>query len=259
MKFITFKENNHKENETFIFFLQYYGNENELNRLNDIISKTDFSDLYGDYSTYEIDIKNGISEESVDELIKVNIGNFSSLFQKCKGKFKFPFHLFEELNETEMASKLDELLFACSIRDFFNDQFSEEMTLKFNYIQKIEKIKEDINELNDEDFNYENKRDSISERIRFTFDCVIEYSFSKTKKIKFINLLYQLLLTNVCFRFTNENLNLKIITIIKATEFKKDINNFLSNDSLSEELEEEYNNLIVTLDKYIEKCSVIKL
>ena len=57
MNFIIFKENNTKENESFIFFLQYDGNEEQLNKLNNIISKTDFDNLHGgDYSSFEIDI-----------------------------------------------------------------------------------------------------------------------------------------------------------------------------------------------------------
>jgi len=79
MNFITFKEKNNKENETFIFFLQYDGNEEQLNKLNNIISKTDFSDLYEDCSRFEIDIKTMISEASVNEIIKINLGCFSHL------------------------------------------------------------------------------------------------------------------------------------------------------------------------------------
>jgi len=39
MKFIIFKEDNKKEHETFIFFLQYDGNEHMINTLKDIILK----------------------------------------------------------------------------------------------------------------------------------------------------------------------------------------------------------------------------
>ena len=119
MEFITFKENNKKENESFIFFLQYTNNEEAIENLSYYIEKADPSDLTGDFSSFEIDIKNKISEKSVYELEKVNIGTFGPLFTICKGLFSFNKEMFDEVEESEWALKLDSLYYACRISDHF--------------------------------------------------------------------------------------------------------------------------------------------
>ena len=119
MEFITFKENNQKENESFIFFLQYTNNEEALENLSYYIEKADPSDLTGDFSSFEIDIENKISENSACELEKVNIGTFGPLFTVCRGLFTFNKEMFDEVEESEWALKLDSLYYACRITDHF--------------------------------------------------------------------------------------------------------------------------------------------
>ena len=119
MEFITFKENNKKENESFIFFLQYTNNEEALENLSYYIEKADPSDLNGDFSSFEIDINTKISESSVHELEKVNLGTFGPLFTVCKGLFSFNKEMFDEVEESEWALKLDSLYYACRISDHF--------------------------------------------------------------------------------------------------------------------------------------------
>lgn len=119
MEFITFKENNQKENESFIFFLQYTNNEEALENLSYYIEKADPSDLTGDFSSFEIDIENKISEKSAYELEKVNIGTFGPLFTVCRGLFTFNKEMFDEVEESEWALKLDSLYYACRITDHF--------------------------------------------------------------------------------------------------------------------------------------------
>ena len=119
MEFITFKENNKKENESFIFFLQYTNNEEAIENLSYYIEKADPSDLNGDFSSFEIDINTKISESSVHELEKVNLGTFGPLFTVCKGLFSFNKEMFDEVEESEWALKLDSLYYACRISDHF--------------------------------------------------------------------------------------------------------------------------------------------
>ena len=119
MEFITFKENNKKENESFIFFLQYTNNEEALENLSYYIEKADPSDLNGDFSSFEIEINTKISESSVHELEKVNLGTFGPLFTVCKGLFSFNKEMFDEVEESEWALKLDSLYYACRISDHF--------------------------------------------------------------------------------------------------------------------------------------------
>ena len=119
MKFIIFKEDNKKEHETFIFFLQYEGNERMINKLKDIIDSTDFSEMEGDYSTFEINTQNKISESTVKELCSIQLGSYNDLFTECIGEFKFPYEDFEVLSDIEKAKKLDDLFYACQIKNYF--------------------------------------------------------------------------------------------------------------------------------------------
>jgi hypothetical protein len=259
MNFITFKENNNKENESFIFFLQYDGNEEQLNKLNDIISKTDFSDLYGgDCSTFEIDIKTMISENSVDQITKINLGCFSHLFNKCSGEFKFPYVLFEDLNESEMAFKLDQLFYACSIRNYFSSDksFDKAIQYELEYNKKIDKINEYIEEFENEDYNHNHNTDYINKSINFLYNCIDNYKYTKNKKITLFTLLYKLFLTKSIHLYTNDNLKLKIIAIKKAQEFKKDIKEKIDKEEYKNMLDQ-YENLIIILDKYLSKNSNI--
>ena len=99
MKYITFQENNFKENESFIFFLQYDDNEENLKLLNDYINFADFSSLYGDYSSFEMNLDTLLDENTVKNICKVNLGSYSRRFQICEGKFDFPYENF--INEDE--------------------------------------------------------------------------------------------------------------------------------------------------------------
>jgi hypothetical protein len=84
MDYITFIENNHKDHEVFICYLQYTGNEEELDKLNTILSKSDFSKMCGDYSNFSMDINTRISEEAVNQHIKLRYGYYARMFQKGK-------------------------------------------------------------------------------------------------------------------------------------------------------------------------------
>jgi len=257
MSFITFKENNNKENETFIFFLQYDGNEEQLKKLNDIISKTDFSDLNGDYSTFEIEIETMISEEAVNQIIKVDLGCFSKLFNKCSGEFKFPSELFEELNESEMAFKLDELFYACNITNYFsrNDEFDKAIQYELEYNEKIDIINEYIEEFSNEDYDYNNKKEYINNCMNFLFSCIDNYQHNRNKKITLFTLLYKLLLTKSINLYTNDNFKLKIITIKKAQEFKKDIKEKIYKEEYKNMIDK-YENFMIILDEYLSKNSI---
>ena len=262
MNFIIFKENNTKENESFIFFLQYDGNEEQLNKLNNIISKTDFDNLHGgDYSSFEIDIKTMISENSVNQLTKVNLGCFSRLFTKCVGNFKLSSELFEDLNESEMALKLDTLFYGCKITEYFssNDEFDKTIKYELEYNEKIDKINEYVEEFTNENYNYNNNKDYITESIKFLFNCINTYEYNKSKKITLFTLLYKLFSTKTFNLYTNDHLRIKIISYEKALEFKKDIEEKIRVMEFSENMEQnktilsKYENLMIILNEYLSK------
>jgi hypothetical protein len=91
MEYITFIEKNHKENETFIFYLQYTGNEEELQKLSNLIEEADFSSFRGDYSDFTMDVEHRISEDAVDQHCKLGYVGYTYMFQKANGKFEYPF------------------------------------------------------------------------------------------------------------------------------------------------------------------------
>jgi len=97
MKFATLKEENTKENETFVLFLQWDNNMENLIKLAEIINSADTCDMYGDYSKFSIDIINLVSEQTVRELCKIDIGVFGPLFSACYGIFSFPHKDFDNL------------------------------------------------------------------------------------------------------------------------------------------------------------------
>ena len=57
-KYVMFMEKNLKENDNFIFYLQYNGNEQEIAKLKNVVDTADFSELWGDVSHFYIDTDN---------------------------------------------------------------------------------------------------------------------------------------------------------------------------------------------------------
>jgi len=119
MYFITFQEYNYKEHETFVFFLQYTNNEKAIEKLAYYVKNTNSDDLNGDFSVFDIDIQTKLSETTVDEICKVNIGTFGPLFTVCKGYFTFDESVFEKIGQDDWALKLDQLYYTCRIPDYF--------------------------------------------------------------------------------------------------------------------------------------------
>lgn len=117
MKFVTFKEVNLKEEETFIFFLQYDNNEEKLKELSEIIESADTSELNGDFSIFEIDVNTLLSESTVKELENVDLGHFGPIFNVCRGDFTLCMDVFN--NVDDLALRLDEFFYAFRITEHF--------------------------------------------------------------------------------------------------------------------------------------------
>ncbi len=121
MQFITFKEHNNKENEEFVFFLQYTGNEKSIEKLAYYVKNANNDDLTGDFSIFDIDIECKLTNDAVEQIERVNIGEFGPLFTVCKGSFTFDHSVFENINPDDWALKLDELYYACRIPNHFKE------------------------------------------------------------------------------------------------------------------------------------------
>lgn len=119
MKYVVFKEVNYKEKDSFYFFLQYDGNEEKLSSLANIIRQANYEGMYGDYSEFSIDVENLVSQETVDEMLKVNLLCHEGSFQVCQGEFDFYEEDFYGLGPKEIALNLDDMFFYLEITKFF--------------------------------------------------------------------------------------------------------------------------------------------
>ena len=119
MKYVVFKEVNYREKDSFYFFLQYDGNEDKLNSLADIMYDADYEGMCGDYSEFTIDVDNPVNQETVEEMLKVNMRCNKGSFEVCRGNFEFYEEDFHGLGPKELALKLDDMFFYFEITEFF--------------------------------------------------------------------------------------------------------------------------------------------
>jgi hypothetical protein len=124
LQFVSFFEKNSKANETFVFFLQWTGNEDSLKLLSKACKKAYYDDVSSDdYSKVSIDINNLLSESVVDSIcrVKCDLNDCNHLFNKCVGEFHSPFTPEEiELNdEYKLGQLLDEAFYRCKIKGMF--------------------------------------------------------------------------------------------------------------------------------------------
>lgn len=89
MEFIIILERHFKEDESFVHYCQWQGNEAELEKLFAIIDEKDDTDLYGDVSKFSYS-RHRLSESAVDEHCNVKLGIYSYMFNKYTGKFTCP-------------------------------------------------------------------------------------------------------------------------------------------------------------------------
>jgi hypothetical protein len=119
-QFVILHEFNYKENESFIYFMQYTDNEENINILAEIISTAIFDNIGGDYIKFEIDCNNYVSEKTVDEIIKCNFGSYFNMFSKLTGKMENLFFLENtNMNGYEKANLLDTMFFGNKIIKLF--------------------------------------------------------------------------------------------------------------------------------------------
>lgn len=136
--YISFIENCHRKNSTYIFYIQYNGNEEELAKLHKYLSMLGgWED--GESSDFILDMNTFFSEQTVqDNLLKLK-GIFYVVFFKCVGKFVCP--ITQEINESnynyedsedseeensnnkltleELYEKIQNLFYFCGMRNMF--------------------------------------------------------------------------------------------------------------------------------------------
>jgi hypothetical protein len=226
MKYITFQENNFKENESFIFFLQYDDNEENLKLLNDYVNYADFSSLYGDYSTFEMDLNTLLDENTVKNICKVNLGSYAKRFQVCKGKFDFPYENFVNEDECETARILDYLFYSCQIRDYFvldGDSNNKQLQKKIvnSYGKMLQTCEEYLKKVKT-DITTSEFIDILTNIFNF-----IEIVIEKEKKAKFMTYIYKI---SSASSFDLMPEKYKLTCINRAKELLKECNNHLLYD-----------------------------
>ena len=119
--YVMFIENNHKEKEVAIVYIQYDGNEAALAKLQKLIDKADFSDMGGDYSTVDLASDIRFSQEAVEQHLRIKAGGYGPMFSKCDGKADFDLtdEQIEEMDAYEAAEFLDEKFGRFHICDYF--------------------------------------------------------------------------------------------------------------------------------------------
>lgn len=121
MEFVTFIEQNHKEHETFVFYLQWTGNEEALTWLYDTIQLSS-SDGCGDYSVFDMNIQVKFTEEMVDQHCKLHYGCYTHMFNKVTGICNMGRTLQDEvdgMDRYDIGRWLDEQFYASRIQDWF--------------------------------------------------------------------------------------------------------------------------------------------
>ena len=102
--------------------MQYTGNEKTIDLFANFISKADYDNLEGgDYVKFEIDTKNLVSENTVDEMINCKFGSYSNMFSKLTGKMVDSFNILpvEDMEGYEIATLLNDEFFGNRITKLF--------------------------------------------------------------------------------------------------------------------------------------------
>lgn len=113
MEYVKFTEHSLKESQTYLFYLQYTGNETALNKLKDVIAATHRCILGGDTSCFELNIENRVSSNSVNLHCA-----FDENIEKVDGRFEFEFNL-EGKSYDDIAIDLDDMFYHGHIVNYF--------------------------------------------------------------------------------------------------------------------------------------------
>lgn len=116
-RFVVMLEYCVKEMETFIYFLQYTGNEEKLRVLKEQLDNTE-QEKVGHLSVYSLLMDHPVSETTAIEMARNRVDCIMGSPYVCRGEFKgIPYEVTGD-QETDV-SKLDELLYRGKIMDYF--------------------------------------------------------------------------------------------------------------------------------------------
>ena len=116
MDYIIILEHNHKEDETYVLYCQWTGNEEEVEKLAKVIESSE-CELHGDYASFSVS-RVKIPEAAVDIHCGIKeFGGYIRMFQKCEGSFTCP-----EFSEESCAKakELNRYFYHGKIREHFS-------------------------------------------------------------------------------------------------------------------------------------------
>ena len=123
IRYAVFIENNGKERETMMHFLEYDLNKVALHNLLDCLNDVN-QELIGDNSTYTLDLEHLVSETTVQEMCKVRWGDYLGGPQVHRGKMKKVDWELKEKDYEPQIWELDNLLYM-KIGKYFPSQNEE--------------------------------------------------------------------------------------------------------------------------------------
>ncbi len=123
-QYIIFVENNRKNFVSYISYLQYNGNEEELKKLYTYIKAIEDYEASGEMSEFSMDLEHKFSEEIVNQVIKTNeIVNVSyTSFEKFVGKFTCPINGYEDDSVDDLFELVNDKFYYsyCKFKQMFN-------------------------------------------------------------------------------------------------------------------------------------------
>ena len=87
-QYVVLRENCNKEQETFLWFLQWTGNEEELRKLDKYITGLGEQEFYGHTSIYSLDIAHPVSKQTAEEMCQVGLWDYMGSPNMLSGRFK---------------------------------------------------------------------------------------------------------------------------------------------------------------------------
>jgi hypothetical protein len=121
MEYCVLIEHNQEEHESYIFYLQWNGNEEALQTLYGLVEEADVYSLLGDTNSFEMhDPRVRISQSAVDEHMNIGRCTFRT-FQAVNGIFTLPFSDDEigDMDAYDIERMLKQVFFRSHIKDYF--------------------------------------------------------------------------------------------------------------------------------------------
>ena len=116
-------EKNTKEHETFIYYIQWNGNEDSLKLLEKVLNHANYDDIYGgDIVMLRLSTKVHFTEDAVNQHCAVvnDLNDYHSMFSKYNGKFVCPFNDDDALEDPFIiAEKIQYIFYSCNIHKMF--------------------------------------------------------------------------------------------------------------------------------------------